>query len=259
MFVGFFITFSMFMFEYVVATSVLAMQSSTALDDVAAKVSSTVKQSLTAQDNPHSFPFKNKVLKRNPNHLDALYVHHFHEKIPSRIGIHSHTTTEILDRLIDAYPTHPAYYRSRAMIHQFQENYGAAVRDFKTAIAMAKKRRGKQGVGGGGGSSGGNTASSSNTSNNSTFGTAGANAEITAPLTKYFKETGGMNVEAAVGLIREELDRADICERQLFFLRGACCHQYAVYVIDRAIEKFNDGKEAERKDRPFQAPPAPIR
>lgn len=218
-----------------VATSVLAMQSSTALDDVAAK-----------------------VLKRNPNHLDALYVHHFHEKIPSRIGIHSHTTTEILDRLIDAYPTHPAYYRSRAMIHQFQENYGAAVRDFKTAIAMAKKRRGKQGVGGGGGSSGGNTASSSNTSNNSTFGTAGANAEITAPLTKYFKETGGMNVEAAVGLIREELDRADICERQLFFLRGACCHQYAVYVIDRAIEKFNDGKEAERKDRPFQAPPAPI-
>ncbi|KAJ3047452.1 hypothetical protein HK097_011522, partial [Rhizophlyctis rosea] len=100
-----------------IATSVLVMQSASALDDVAAK-----------------------VLKKTPNNPSALYVHHFHEKIPSR-QLSTNTTTSVLSSLISLHPAVPEYYRTRAMTHLFREEYNLAIRDFKMAIMLSKKRR----------------------------------------------------------------------------------------------------------------------
>ncbi|KAJ3195251.1 hypothetical protein HK101_000713 [Irineochytrium annulatum] len=141
-----------------IATSVLTMQSASALDDVAMR-----------------------VLKRNPNNLDALYVHFFHEKIPSRMLAQS-TTTAALDRLIESSPGVPEYYRTRAMAHGFREEFPLALRDFKTAIALTQRRRQQH-------------ASS---------------------------------------------EEGQGCESQLYFLRAACTHQYAVHLMEKPIQKINE-------------------
>ncbi|KAI9333221.1 hypothetical protein DFJ73DRAFT_630093, partial [Zopfochytrium polystomum] len=154
-----------------IATSVLVMQSASSLDDVAAK-----------------------VLRKFPNNYDAQYVHFFHEKIPSRM-LACYTTTDVLDRLVDAFPTTAAYYRTRAMVHCFQENYPLALKDFKAAITMAKRRRRPQ-------------------------------SALVLPA-KHHVVNGDDGNEVGEGV--------DLDERQLFFLRGACLHQYAVSIIDKAI------------------------
>ncbi|KAL1923716.1 uncharacterized protein VTP21DRAFT_8696 [Calcarisporiella thermophila] len=100
-----------------VATSVVTMQSASAIDDVAAK-----------------------VLQRNPNHLEALYVNFFHEKIPSRMLSQS-TSTEVLDRIISASPTTAEFYRTRAVVKCFKEDFLGALRDFKTSLSYVRHRR----------------------------------------------------------------------------------------------------------------------
>ncbi|KAI8816183.1 uncharacterized protein EV422DRAFT_478696, partial [Fimicolochytrium jonesii] len=157
-----------------IATSVLTMQSASALDDVAVK-----------------------VLKRDPHNMDAIYVHHFHEKIPSRM-LATSTDCTAIDKLIAAYPTIPEFFRTRAMIHSFREEFPLALRDFKTAIALAKKRK---------------------------------------------RNVNGVDCEALVHGGQEskqafhvESDQEGVCsEALLYFLRGACFHQYAIHLIDKAI------------------------
>ncbi|KAJ3207799.1 hypothetical protein HDU67_007211 [Dinochytrium kinnereticum] len=141
-----------------IATSVLAMQSASALDDIASK-----------------------VLKKNSRHIDALYVHFFHEKIPSRMLAES-TTTAVLDEIIEGQPGVPAYYRTRAMIHGFREEYSLALKDFKTAISLVRRRQ-----------------------------------------------------QHALKNTAEDA----CCESQLVFLRGACYHQYALSLMERAIQGVN--------------------
>ncbi|KAJ3080713.1 hypothetical protein HK102_002871 [Quaeritorhiza haematococci] len=189
-----------------IATSVLTMQSASALDDVAAK-----------------------VLKRSPNHIDALYVHFFHEKIPSRM-LAASTTTDALDRIITLNPTSAEYHRTRAMIRCFREEFALSLRDFKTAIQLSKKR--KRNVNGvdcealihGG-------ASSKRMSHMMNGG------------------SGAGNGSGAGGSGRA--DGEDDCgaESQLYFLRAACFHQYAVSLIDQAIQKVNDLHAAERQKK----------
>ncbi|KAJ3014011.1 hypothetical protein HKX48_005394, partial [Thoreauomyces humboldtii] len=160
-----------------IATSVLTMQSASALDDVAAK-----------------------VLRRHPQNLDAIYVHHFHEKIPSRM-LASSTDCSALDKLIAAYPTTPEYYRSRAMIHSFREEFPAALRDFKTAIALAKKR--KRVVNG-----------------------VDCEALVHGGLESRQHQQAHLDAE-----------NDDTCsEAALYFLRAACFHQYAIHLIDKGID-----------------------
>ncbi|KAJ3093954.1 hypothetical protein HDU97_008784, partial [Phlyctochytrium planicorne] len=164
-----------------IATSVLAMQSASALDEIASK-----------------------VLKKNSSNMDALYVHFFHEKIPSRMLAES-TTTAVIDRLIENQPGVPAYYRTRAMIHGFREDYPLALKDFKTAISMVKRRQ--QHVG---------------------------NADDSC------------------------------CENQLVFLRGACYHQYALSLMEKAIQtvnkkhSYNSNKPASGKGKRNEIPFAAI-
>ncbi|KAI8844785.1 hypothetical protein BC829DRAFT_285133 [Chytridium lagenaria] len=93
------------------------------------------------------------------------------------------TTTAVLDEIIEAQPGVPAYYRTRAMIHGFREEYSLALKDFKTAISVA--RRGRQ------------------------------------------QHSGKLQTEDAC------------CENQLVFLRGACYHQYALSLMEKAIQGVN--------------------
>ncbi|KAI8588802.1 hypothetical protein BDZ88DRAFT_420523 [Geranomyces variabilis] len=175
-----------------IATSVLTMQSASALDDVAAK-----------------------VLKRDPQNADALYVHHFHEKIPSRM-LASSTDCKTLDTLIASNPQMPEYYRTRAMIHSFREEFPAALKDFKTAIALAKKRK-----------------------RNVDY--CGDNASRSALLPIQQQQQQQPQVQF-------ETEKEDACsEAGLYFLRAACFHQYAIHLIDKAIDKVNDTYLSEKR------------
>ncbi|KAI9010675.1 hypothetical protein DFJ74DRAFT_685311 [Hyaloraphidium curvatum] len=184
-----------------VATSVLTMQGASALDDVASK-----------------------VLKRSPQNLDALYVHFFHEKIPSRM-LAASTTTEALDKIISQRPGVAEYHRTRAMIHGFREEFPASLKDFKTAIMIAKKRR--------------------------RLGPSPDCEKLPGDGLKKHHHLGDGSVSGKW----EDLDECS--EAQLYFLRGACYHQYAISLLDRAIQSVNiKAAAAKAKERTTQQSPA---
>jgi hypothetical protein len=97
-----------------IATSVATMQSASSLDDVALH-----------------------VLRRNAQDLDALYVHFFHEKIPSR-EVARCTPLTPLNRLILERPNDPAAYRTRALTKMFQDDHEGAVEDLTRGLAMCR-------------------------------------------------------------------------------------------------------------------------
>ncbi|KAL3894102.1 MAG: hypothetical protein SGCHY_005469 [Lobulomycetales sp.] len=99
-----------------IATSVLQMQN-TALDDIA-----------------------DRVLAFEPCNKHALYVSFFHEKIQSSRMLSTNTSTDILDELIKTSPE-SQFFRTRAMVYCFREEFIPALRDFKVAIQMVKKRK----------------------------------------------------------------------------------------------------------------------
>ena len=159
-----------------IATSVLTMQSASALDDVAAK-----------------------VLLRQPRNADALYVHFFHEKIPSR-QLHS-TSTQDLDDLCAMFPCNPEYFRTRGLIRCYRGEYDRASKDFKEAIRLVKKRR----------------------ENNRMH-----NGFIEGFLT--FKDND--SDDDPVGLLQRN------GEAQLYFLRAATAHQHALSLVEDCVHKF---------------------
>lgn len=97
-----------------IACSVATMQSASALEDVASL-----------------------VLKRDPNNLDAKYVHFFHEKIPSRQLAES-TSLETLDEIISRQQSAGEPLRTRATVRVFKEDYRGAAKDLTEALAVFK-------------------------------------------------------------------------------------------------------------------------
>jgi hypothetical protein len=97
-----------------IAASVATMQSASSLDDVAAH-----------------------VLRRNAQDLDALYVHFFHEKIPSR-EVARCTPLGVLDRLVLERPNDPAAYRTRALTKMFKDDHEGAVEDLTRGLSMCR-------------------------------------------------------------------------------------------------------------------------
>ena len=95
-----------------IAASVATMQSASALEETAAK-----------------------VLQRTPNDVDALYVHFFHERIPSRQLAES-TTLDTLDLLIRARPMDAHLLRTRANILCFKNDHLNAIKDLTAAIQL---------------------------------------------------------------------------------------------------------------------------
>ncbi|EPQ60075.1 hypothetical protein GLOTRDRAFT_51932 [Gloeophyllum trabeum ATCC 11539] len=100
-----------------IASSVMVMQGGSVFDDIA-----------------------ERVLKVDPNDVDARYVHFFHEKIPSRQLAES-TTTQVLDELIAAHPHRLEFYRTRGIVHCFRDEYTLATKDFTHAIKEARAQR----------------------------------------------------------------------------------------------------------------------
>lgn len=99
-----------------IACSVATMQSASSLEDVASL-----------------------VLKRDPNNVDAKYVHFFHEKIPSRQLAES-TSLDTLDDVIAAQPSECEALRTRATVRVFKEDYKGAAKDLTEALSVLKMR-----------------------------------------------------------------------------------------------------------------------
>lgn len=106
-----------------IATSVATMQGASALDQVA------------------TF-----VLQRNPNNIEAKYVHFFHEKIPSRMMSES-TPLTVLNEIIAAEPGLSAPYRTRALTRIFKEDYLGAAQDLTEALTLCRVEAAKHKAG----------------------------------------------------------------------------------------------------------------
>lgn len=100
-----------------IACSVATMQSASALEDVASL-----------------------VLKRDPNNLDAKYVHFFHEKIPSRQLAES-TSLDTLNDVISGQQSEGEPLRTRATVRVFKEDYEGAARDLTEALQVFRAHR----------------------------------------------------------------------------------------------------------------------
>ncbi|KAK7748730.1 hypothetical protein SLS53_000753 [Cytospora paraplurivora] len=103
-----------------IACSVATMQSASALEEVAAL-----------------------VLKRDPNNLDAKYVHFFHEKIPSRQLAES-TSLHTLDEVISGQQSDGEPLRTRATVRVFKEDYEGAARDLTEALQVFRVHKAHQ-------------------------------------------------------------------------------------------------------------------
>lgn len=199
-----------------IASSVMIMQGGSVFDDVA-----------------------ERVLKNDPNDVDAKYVHFFHEKIPSRQLAES-TTTNVLDELIAVQPQRLEYYRTRGIVHCFRDEYSQATKDFTYALKEARAVRKAKMMH----RINASTSESRSTKNGKRKKpNAGMHTNGQAPP----DGTSAMGCENTVeGLDGEPLllhpsvlpDAPDPIEHQLLFLRGAAFLQHAVYLIEDAVLKL---------------------
>ncbi|KAF5385052.1 hypothetical protein D9615_001002 [Tricholomella constricta] len=199
-----------------IASSVMVMQGGSVFDDVA-----------------------ERVLRHDPNDLDAKYVHFFHEKIPSRQLAES-TSTKTLDELIAAQPQRLEYYRTRGIVHCFRDEYPQATKDFthalKEARAVRKAKMMHRNLS--------SPVDSRLTKNGKRRkASAGPHTNGQAPP----DGTSALGAENTVeGLDGEPLllhssvlpDAPEPIEPQLLFLRGAAYLQQAVFLIESAVLKL---------------------
>jgi len=75
------------------------------------------------------------VLRRNPQNVDAKYVHFFHEKIPSR-QLNESTSLTPLDEVVAAKPSQPGPLRTRALVRIFKGDCQGAVDDLTEALKL---------------------------------------------------------------------------------------------------------------------------
>ncbi|RMY27149.1 hypothetical protein D0866_10344 [Hortaea werneckii] len=102
-----------------------------ATDEVAASVATMQATSTVGDVGQH-------VLKREPNNVDAKYVHFFHEKIPSRAMEH-YTPLDPLNEIISALPLEQQAppLRTRALVQIFKQQWEGAVLDLTAALRIS--------------------------------------------------------------------------------------------------------------------------
>ncbi|KAH4106018.1 hypothetical protein HBI37_148090 [Parastagonospora nodorum] len=100
------------------------------LDEIAASVA-TMQSASTLEDVAHL------VLQRNPNDVDAKYVHFFHEKIPSRMMAQC-TPLATLNEIIAERPSDGSPLRTRALTRIFKEDYVNSAKDLSEALSTAR-------------------------------------------------------------------------------------------------------------------------
>ncbi|KAK7511049.1 uncharacterized protein IWZ02DRAFT_189526 [Phyllosticta citriasiana] len=103
------------------------------LDEIAASVATM--QSASALEHVANF-----VLEKKAGDLDAMYVHFFHEKIPSR-AVAEHTPLDPLNELVRKRPADGSPLRTRAITKLFSEDYVGAVRDLTEGLPVARHRQ----------------------------------------------------------------------------------------------------------------------
>ncbi|GAB7361050.1 hypothetical protein MBLNU230_g1090t1 [Neophaeotheca triangularis] len=105
------------------------------LDEVAASVASMQATSTIEDVGSH-------VLKREPQNIDALYVHFFHEKIPSRAMEHF-TPLEPLDDILGALPIEmkAPQLRTRALVQNFKQQWEGSVIDLTNALRIVEENK----------------------------------------------------------------------------------------------------------------------
>ncbi|KAH7915739.1 hypothetical protein BJ138DRAFT_1141179 [Hygrophoropsis aurantiaca] len=200
-----------------IASSVMVMQGGSVFDDIA-----------------------ERVLKHDPNDVDARYVHFFHEKIPSRPSrqLAESTTTQVLDELIAAQPQRLEFYRTRGIVHCFRDEYPAATKDFTYALKEARAVRKAQ------------LAHKNIASSSEQRGKNGKKKKASGKSNGQAPPSGTSAVDGPTieGLDGEPLllhpsvlpNAPDPIEPQLLFLRGAAYLQHAVYLIEAAILKLEN-------------------
>lgn len=100
------------------------------LDEIAASVA-TMQSASTLED------VAQLVLQRNPEDVDAKYVHFFHEKIPSRMMAQC-TPLDILNEIITERPNDGSPLRTRALTRIFKEDYANSAKDLTEGLALAR-------------------------------------------------------------------------------------------------------------------------
>jgi hypothetical protein len=100
------------------------------LDEIAASVA-TMQSASTLED------VAQFVLQRNPNDVDAKYVHFFHEKIPSRMMAQC-TPLDVLNEIILENPNDGSPRRTRALTRIFKEDYVNSAQDLTDALRTAR-------------------------------------------------------------------------------------------------------------------------
>ncbi|KAF2279051.1 uncharacterized protein EI97DRAFT_499549 [Westerdykella ornata] len=100
------------------------------LDEIAASVATM--QSASTLENVAQL-----VLQRNPNDVEAKYVHFFHEKIPSRMMAQC-TPLEVLDSIVAERPSDGSPLRTRALTRIFKEDYVNAAKDLTEGLSRAR-------------------------------------------------------------------------------------------------------------------------
>ncbi|TFK66174.1 hypothetical protein BDN72DRAFT_961935 [Pluteus cervinus] len=195
-----------------IASSVMVMQGGSVFDDVA-----------------------ERVLKNDPNDIDAKYVHFFHEKIPSRQLAES-TTTKVLDELIAAQPHRLEFYRTRGIVHCFRDEYPQATKDFTHALREARAARRAKMMHH---TNGSQTEARSSKTGKRKKGTASqVHGQASSDGTTAVNSEN--SVEGPDGeplLLHPSVlpDAPEPIEPQLLFLRGAAYLQHAVHLIETAV------------------------
>lgn len=189
-----------------IAASVMVMQGASALDDLA-----------------------ERVLKVDPNDLDARYVHFFHEKIPSR-QLADYTTTAVLDDLIESQPNRLQYYRTRGIVRCFRDEYAMAVKDFTHILRESRSLRKARAAHHSDDARRTKTKGKKH-KENKVNGQAPPNG-TSAPDPNAPDESAALKVplHPSVGP-----DAPEALEIQALFLRGAAYLQHAVLMIENAV------------------------
>ncbi|KAF8899376.1 hypothetical protein BD779DRAFT_1607832 [Infundibulicybe gibba] len=198
-----------------IASSVMVMQGGSVFDDVA-----------------------ERVLKNEPNDIDAKYVHFFHEKIPSRQLAES-TTTKILDELIAAQPQRLEFYRTRGIVHCFRDEYPQATKDFTYALKEARAARKAK------------MAHRTNGQGDLRNGRGGKKRKANAHkhtngqappdgTSVMGSENGGDAPDGGPPVLHPSVlpNAPEPIEPQLLFLRGAAYLQQAVFMIETSVLKL---------------------
>lgn len=178
------------------------------LDEIAASVA-TMQSASTLEDVAHL------VLQRNPNDVDAKYVHFFHEKIPSRMMAQC-TPLDTLNEIIIDRPNDGSPLRTRALTRIFKEDYVNSAKDLSEALSTARFLASQH--------------------------RAGKDQLV---LAKTYQEQHGRDWRQEVKIPEE--DQPNSLETQLLFHRAGVYFTIACGYVHAALDGLRDAEEAKVK------------